>query len=205
MQDICIIFNRTITCYNGGKRFAWTGWKVGWVIGPSELIKSIALMHETVVWNFNTLGQYAFSKCIAGEADKSYEGFDTYLQYIRHTYQQVNKTVSEAFIQSGLPVYPCLVEGGFSMTLEISNWESLIPSKYFEDDYIDDPKILKKNFIGSKVPLDFAFWRWMAWDVGIAMIPGSSLYKDETTAKHDFVRISIWKKPDKIDWARYWI
>ena len=187
-------FNRSITWFNGGKRFSWTGWKVGWVIGPSEIIKRIALMHETVVWNFNTLGQYAFSKCICGEADKSYEGFDTYLHFIRHTYQQVNKSITDVFIQSGLPLYPALVEGGFSMTIEISEWESLIPEKYFKDDYIDDDKILKKNFGELKVPLDFAFWRWMACDVGIAMIPGSSLYKDESTARHDFVRISICKK-----------
>lgn len=184
-------FNRSVTCFNGGKMFSCTGWKVGWVIGPKHLIKRIALMHETVVWNYNTLGQYAFSQCLAGEADKEYEGFETYHDYLRNTYQTVNKGIAELFIQSELPVYPALVDGGFSMTIEISECESLIPEKYFEDDYIDDDKILKKSFKDSKVPIDFAFCRWMACEVGLAMIPGSSLYKDETNARHDFVRINI--------------
>lgn len=63
----------------------------------------------------------------------------------------------------------------------------------YSNDFTDDPKICKRQFEESKVPLDFAFCRWMACEIGIAMIPGSSLYIDRENARHDFVRISICK------------
>lgn len=198
-------FDRTITCFNGGKRFACTGWKVGWVIGPKHLLDHIALMHESVIWNFNSLGQYAMSKCIGGFADEHYEGFESYYKYIRSTYQGVNEDLAKLFQKCKIPLYPALVEGGFSMTLEISevnsgeNSQNLIPEKYFTNEFIDDDKILKRPFEDQKVPLDYAFCRWMACEVGIVMIPGRALYVDPTLCQNEFVRISICKNEDIVE------
>jgi len=108
---------RTISCFNGGKRFSCTGWKIGWIIAPQDILDKIALIHETTVWNFNILTQIAMSKCISGEADQEYEGFENYYEFLRHTYSTVNKKLVEVFQNSKLPVYPSIVEGGFSMTL----------------------------------------------------------------------------------------
>mmetsp|Transcript_30702 Transcript_30702/g.30219 ORF Transcript_30702/g.30219 Transcript_30702/m.30219 type:complete len:146 (+) Transcript_30702:361-798(+) len=55
-------FERTITAHNAGKRFACTGWKVGWVIAPKDIMDRIALYHESAIWNFNILAQIAMSK-----------------------------------------------------------------------------------------------------------------------------------------------
>ena len=189
-------FERTITVNNAGKRFWCTGWKVGWVVAPKDIMARIVHYHESAIWNFNILAQIAMSKCIAGEADKEYEGYSSYYEYVRHTFSTVNKSLTEVFQLSKLPVYPCIAEGGFSMTLEISEVESMIPEKYFKEDYTEDPKILKRTFPDHKVPLDVAFCRWMAWEVGIAFIPGSSLYTCLENARFDFVRISICKNLD---------
>jgi len=117
----------------------------------------IEVMHETAIWNFNTPGQYAFSKCLAGEADKEYEGKKNYYEYVKHVYQSVNLGLAKLFQESKLPVYPAIVEGSMSMTLEISEMESIIPKKYFTKDYIEDESISKRTFEGDSVPLDFAF------------------------------------------------
>ena len=69
----------------------------------------------------------------------------------------------------------------------------MIPDKYFTEDYTDDKTIMKRIFEDHKVPLDIAFCRWMAWEVGIAFIPGSSCYNGLKNARFDFVRISICK------------
>jgi aspartate/methionine/tyrosine aminotransferase len=144
-------FEKTITCFNGGKRFSCTGWKVAWAIGPENILRRVAMTHETTVWNFNTLGQYAISKCFETEDAKEYQ------IYIKKTYQSVNYALAKLFQESNLPLYPALVEGGFSMTVEISEIKDKIPEKYFSQDYIDDESIMKKPFNEGEVTLDFAF------------------------------------------------
>ena len=33
-----------------------TGWKVGWAIGPADLIKHVSYVHEAAVFNLNVPG-----------------------------------------------------------------------------------------------------------------------------------------------------
>ena len=37
-------FVRTVTIFSGGKLFNATGWKVGWGIGPSQIMKHCGLL-----------------------------------------------------------------------------------------------------------------------------------------------------------------
>lgn len=41
-----------------------TGWKVGWAIGPADLIKNVCLVHEAAVFNNNVPGQIAIAKSL---------------------------------------------------------------------------------------------------------------------------------------------
>jgi aspartate/methionine/tyrosine aminotransferase len=43
------LFERTITISSTGKTFGLTGWKIGWALGPSEIVKAIHNVHQ-----FNT-------------------------------------------------------------------------------------------------------------------------------------------------------
>lgn len=47
-------FNRTITTYSGGKLFNATGWKVGWAVGPENLLKPVGVITNVVVYCANT-------------------------------------------------------------------------------------------------------------------------------------------------------
>lgn len=47
-------WERTVTLYSGGKLFNCTGWKVGWSIGPSSLIRLGALISNTITYTQNT-------------------------------------------------------------------------------------------------------------------------------------------------------
>jgi aspartate/methionine/tyrosine aminotransferase len=42
-------FERTITVFSGGKLFGATGWKVGWCIGPRELINAASVVSATTI------------------------------------------------------------------------------------------------------------------------------------------------------------
>jgi aspartate/methionine/tyrosine aminotransferase len=46
-------FKKTITVYSGSKLFNATGWKIGWAIGPENLISNSALAHEASTFNAN--------------------------------------------------------------------------------------------------------------------------------------------------------
>ena len=41
---------RTLTVSSGGKSFSFTGWKVGWAIGPPELRRAVAQAHQYVTF-----------------------------------------------------------------------------------------------------------------------------------------------------------
>ena len=49
-------WNRTISVYSGGKLLNATGWKVGWSIGPSEIIKLGGINYNTSNYSTNTPG-----------------------------------------------------------------------------------------------------------------------------------------------------
>ena len=42
-----------------------TGWKVGWSIGPKDLIKNISLVHESACFCLNVPGQVALANSLS--------------------------------------------------------------------------------------------------------------------------------------------
>lgn len=57
-------FKRTVTVYSGGKLFNATGWKCGWAIGPSNIIKTAALLTYASLYCSNTPVQIAMGKSL---------------------------------------------------------------------------------------------------------------------------------------------
>ena len=54
-------FKRTVTIKSGGKLLNCTGWKVGWAIGPAELIRLGGIMSNTTVYCTNHPAQVAIA------------------------------------------------------------------------------------------------------------------------------------------------
>jgi aspartate/methionine/tyrosine aminotransferase len=44
-------WQKTLTIYSAGKMFNATGWKIGWGIGPEEIVRNVALVHESSAFN----------------------------------------------------------------------------------------------------------------------------------------------------------
>lgn len=49
-------WHKTITVFSAGKLFNATGWKIGWAIGPADLIKHALFVHESISFNVNVPG-----------------------------------------------------------------------------------------------------------------------------------------------------
>ena len=50
-------WERTITVGSAGKSFSMTGYKLGWAIGPEELISKLQTVHQTAVYSAPTILQ----------------------------------------------------------------------------------------------------------------------------------------------------
>ncbi len=46
-------FDRTVSVFSGGKLFSATGWKVGWAIGPSDIINAASVISTTTIYCVN--------------------------------------------------------------------------------------------------------------------------------------------------------
>jgi N-succinyldiaminopimelate aminotransferase len=57
-------YKRTVTIFSAGKMMNCTGWKVGWVIGPADLIRNASQVHDAAVFNNNVPGQIAISRSL---------------------------------------------------------------------------------------------------------------------------------------------
>lgn len=90
---------RTLTISSGGKTFSLTGWKVGWVHGPAELIGAVRAVKQFLTF----VGSGPFQPAIAhglGLPDSFFTGFAEQMQGKRDI-------LIEALTGAGLPVLPC--------------------------------------------------------------------------------------------------
>ena len=49
-------WEKTITIFSAGKMLNCTGWKIGWAVGPAQLIQQAMFVHEAMSFNTNVPG-----------------------------------------------------------------------------------------------------------------------------------------------------
>ena len=57
-------YKKTISVYSGGKVFNATGWKVGWAIGPKDLIRTGGIIINNCYYNAHVPSQVAMAKSL---------------------------------------------------------------------------------------------------------------------------------------------
>lgn len=66
-------WDRTVTIFSGGKLFNCTGWKVGWSVGPPELIHRGAIVTSAVYYCFNHPGQVGMANTMEKAFSKDFK------------------------------------------------------------------------------------------------------------------------------------
>ena len=61
MATLPEMFERTVTVSSAGKLFSATGWKVGWVSGPPELVEGVARAHQFITFAVHHPSQEAIA------------------------------------------------------------------------------------------------------------------------------------------------
>lgn len=190
MANVEGMWDRTISVMSGGKIFSVTGARVGWGIGPSNLIKQVHAIHQ-----FNMFGLYeplqnAFAECL-DIANNPYKGYDTYYKWLKaHYLYQRNYMLQSLAKLTNYKADCWLPEGGYFIMADISGEKPT--AKYFLEN--DDPD--------TEYSKDYNYCLNLANEKKVVVIPGSVFYtKENRHLGEDFVRLAYCKKTETIDSA----
>lgn len=102
---------RTIIVNSFSKTYAMTGWRVGFALGPVEIIKNMVKLQENVAACVNTSAQYAAIAALDGTQEPLHE--------MQRTYQKRRKIIVDGF--SNVKGVRCFApQGAFYALLDIS-------------------------------------------------------------------------------------
>jgi kynurenine--oxoglutarate transaminase/cysteine-S-conjugate beta-lyase/glutamine--phenylpyruvate transaminase len=192
------MWSRTITISSAGKTFSATGWQIGWCVGPKHLIAPIHQLLPYVQFCANTVMQEALARTLTA-ADKPYQGYDSYYDYLRNMYLMKRNMLQSALQDAGfaVPDYTQTPGGGFFIFAKISPAVAAT---------IPKDRVMVPN---EGAPLgiarqDWALCQWMAEELGLLCIPSSPFFSEEsvtTGISDNFVRIAFCKTDDTIEQA----
>jgi len=172
------MWERTLTVSSAGKTFSVTGWKIGWAVGPAHLVRAVAVAHQWLAFSVCTPMQQAIATGIA-RAEQPYEGATSFYAWLNEDYRRKRDLMCAALKAAGIE--PFVPEGGFFIVGDTSAIE--LPAEYAAD---------------KSVTRDWALCRWLTKEIGVAAIPPSSFYAEET--KHlaaNYARFAFCK-PDEV-------
>jgi aspartate/methionine/tyrosine aminotransferase len=141
------MWERSLTLGSAGKTFSVTGWKIGWAIGPANLVHAVLMAHQWIPFTVATPLQEAVATAFE-EAPK-----EDYFQWLATTYQAKRDKLMVALNDVGLtPVRP---DGSYFIIVATGHLPVSVPE-------------------GTR--RDFAVARWFTTDVGVTAIPPSPFY-----------------------------
>ncbi|KAF1318959.1 Kynurenine-oxoglutarate transaminase, partial [Globisporangium splendens] len=172
------MWERTLTVSSAGKTFSVTGWKVGWAIGPSNLIKGIHLANNWIQFSVATPFQEAVANMLE-RAEDEYKGFPTFYHFVADQYQQKRDRLAKALQSVGItPITP---HGGIFLYSDISSIK--VPDEY----------------LAPNMSYDWAFCRWLTITIGVTAIPTSAFFSDANKSEgHKWARFAYCKTDDAI-------
>ncbi|TKR80742.1 hypothetical protein L596_014762 [Steinernema carpocapsae] len=181
------MYNRTITIGSAGKAFSVTGWKLGWAMGPPELLTPLKAIHQNCVFTCSTPTQEALAEAfekelaiiVRGAVEESY-----LLTGLARELQAKRDHMAACLREAGLK--PVIPDAGYFMMADFSS--------------IDGPF---KAPDASGDPMDFRFVRWLCREKKLATIPPSAFYSPEFKEGHaNMIRLCFFKTDDTLEEAR---
>lgn len=157
------MWERTVTIGSGGKTFSATGWKLGWGIGPQNLIQPLQILHQNCTYTNPTPIQEAIAAGLEYELDlKNQNRIDECYLYSLAKETEPKRDYLAAMLRDlGMDV--TIPEGGYFLMADLSKLKDKIQ---IPDDGSDDP-------------YDYKFVRWMTEAKKLAAIPPSAFYSKE--------------------------
>ena len=171
----------TLTVGSAGKNFYATGWRVGWLIGPENLIQYVSAAHTRICYSSVSPLQEAAA---IGFEKADEEGF--WEQSKREMKSKVTR-FCEVFDELGLPYSD--PEGGYFVLANFGKVK-------LPDDYHFPPHVAER-------PRDFKLSWFFIMELGVAAIPPTEFYTDENAyLAEDWLRFAICKDDEVLEGAK---
>lgn len=203
------MWERTITIGSAGKAFSVTGWRIGWLYGPANLIANMQLVHARNILASPTPLQEALA-IVFEEELKLFGTPKSFFQLMSTELRAKRDFMLEELRAIGMRVV--VPQAGYFI---IADWTDL--GRVFFSLFSVIFNFLKIQFLifplhstASKIdlpndpdePQDCRFAKWMVKNVGILGIPPSSFLSERN--KHAFktsIRLCFFKKDKSLEKA----
>ncbi len=149
---------RTISCSSLSKTYSITGWRLGYVIAPPNIIDGVRKVHD-----FLTVGA---ASPLQEAAITALNFEDDYYSRLKETYTEKKDFFLKGLDQLGLKYSN--PQGAYYVMVDISEFGA---------------------------PNDVEFCEWLAAEVGVAAVPGSSFFQEEI---HHLIRFHFAKNKDTL-------
>lgn len=190
------IARRTLTVGSAGKSFYCTGWRVGWLVGPSSLIRHVSTAHTRICFSSvsplqeaiaiglevaNDLGFWSDSKVLLKQKiDRFCQVWIDLNLPVRHLCCLLVPTNSA--VQFSTP------QGGYFLLVNFAKVR--LPEAYKFPEHI------------AQRPRDFKLAWFLIQELGVAAIPSSEFFTDNTAAHvGDWLRFAVCKDDSVLDEA----
>lgn len=106
---------RTLTINGFSKSYAMTGWRLGYICGPQEIVKQMTKIHQFAIMCAPTNSQYAAVEALRhGDEDIAMmrEAYNQRRRYLMHAFQEMGLPCFEPF--GAFYVFPCIKQFGMT-------------------------------------------------------------------------------------------
>ncbi|QYK49211.1 MAG: aminotransferase class I/II-fold pyridoxal phosphate-dependent enzyme [Phycisphaeraceae bacterium] len=169
--------DRTLTLSSIGKSFSVTGWKIGWAIGPAELVAGVRAAHQFLTFAVSTPMQIACAEAIRPGGPG-----DAYVASLVEEYRAGLGLLGGALTEMGFGVMP--VEGSYFIMadhrmlgfendvdlcrdLVVRGGVAAIPPSAFYERPEDGAAFVRFAFCKRRETLEAAIERLRAWREGL--------------------------------------
>ncbi len=161
--------DRTLTISSGGKTFSFTGWKVGWAIGPAELVRAVMMAKQFMTFTSGAPLQPAIAAALDLD-DSYYNGLRTSLQAKRDRLSEGLRTVGfDVFVPQGTyfastDIRPLGYDDGVDFCRQLPELCGVvaIPTQVFYDDKTAGKPLVRWAFCKRDDVIDAAIERLTA-------------------------------------------
>jgi kynurenine aminotransferase len=171
----------TLTVGSAGKNFYATGWRVGWLIGPPELITYVAAAHTRICYSsVSPLQEAAAVGFEQADANNFWENAKKEMKGKMDKFNTIWKELDLPFSDP---------EGGYFVLVNMKKVK--IPADYPFPNHVKDR------------PRDFKLSWFLIQEVGVAAIPPTEFYTDANAhIGEDWLRFAVCKEDDILEQAK---
>ena len=161
--------DRTLTISSGGKTFSFTGWKVGWAIGPADLVRAVMMAKQFMTFTSGAPLQPAIAAALDLD-DSYYTDLRTSLQAKRDRLCEGLRTVGfDVFVPQGTyfastDIRPLGYDDGVDFCRQLPELCGVvaIPTQVFYDDKTAGKPLVRWAFCKRDEVIDAAIERLTA-------------------------------------------